>query len=184
MEEGTIMSSSANLLLRSGVVAALIAFLGNVWVTHQGNVASLMQEKRKHDADMILQAIDPTDIGRTREMLKFIIDANLIENSGDLKSLLEEPGNLPATRGAIACYAHQNEDGASGTEGPIRVVGIVEDIPGYYEGRLFRPQGFEGADLSESDHFRMMCHRNLPTACPDETICWAGGDTGGYYGFQ
>ena len=178
-------SITGKILLGSGVLAAIIAILGNMWVVHQGNDASLRLEKRKHDADIILQAIDPHDIGKTREMLKFIVDARLIEESAvDLKNLLDEPGNLPTMRGAIACYCRQNVDGECSSEGPARVVGFVEDLPGSYEGRIFKPRGYEGDDLSTSAHFEALCHTKLPDECSDETICWAGGDTGGYYGFE
>lgn len=166
-----------NFLIQSGILAAFVAFLGNLWVTQQRNEAELQLEKLKHDSEIILQAIDTQDIGRTREMLTFILDAGLIDDSGDLKEFLSVPGNLPATRGAIACYTN-------GPGGSFPVVGFIDDIPGHYEGRIFKPKGYEIDDLGESPQLKALCHEHMPEACPNETTCWAGGDTGGYYGFQ
>jgi len=175
------MSKNGNLLLQSGVVAALVAFLGNLWVNHQANTAKLLLENRRHDSDLIINVIDPHDVGQTREMLTFILDAGLINDPGDLKNLLTEPGNLPTMSGAIACYTDQVNGNAGGK---FPVVGFIENIPGHYEGRVFKPRGHEGDDLGVSVYFKMMCHERFPDVCPSDADCWAGGDTGGYYGFE
>ena len=175
------MSRNGTLILQSGVVAALIAFLGNLWVNHQTNKAELLLENRRHDAQLILNAIDPHDVGKSREMLTFILDAGLLYDPGELKNLLNEPGNLPTSRGAIACYTHPP---VGSVNGGYQVVGFIEDVPGHYEGRIFKPKGFEEIDLSKSPHFKRNCHEKFPNVCPGEESCWAGGDTGGYYGFE
>jgi len=91
--------------------------------------------------------------------------------------LLEEPGNLPVSRGALACYSHRDD-------GSISVVALIEDLPGHYDGRIFKPIGFENVNLAESAYFQALCHETRPAACSSETKCWAGGDTGGFYGFK
>jgi hypothetical protein len=171
------LTKGADLLIQSGILAAVVAFAGNLWVTHQANKANLNLEKRKHESELIIQAIDPHNIRKSRKMLKFIVDVGLIEDSSKLKKLLEVPGNLPATRGAVACYAHRDN-------GSTPAVALIEDLPGRYDGRIFKPMGFEDVNLSESAYFKALCHETHAAECPSETDCWAGGDTGGFYGLK
>jgi hypothetical protein len=170
------MQKGGNFLLQSGIIAATIAMLGNLWVEHQRNQAEFRLENLRHDSELIIESIDPHDVGATREMLTFLVDVGLIENPGNLEDLLNEPGDLPTSSGAIACYTRE-----AGSD--IRVVGFIEEIPGHYKGRIFIPKGYPD-DISGEPYFKELCHEHLVDECPTEISCWAGGDTGGYYGFQ
>ncbi len=55
-------------------------------------------------------------------------------------------------------------------------------LRGDYDGRIFQPRGYRGADISALPRFKRMCGRALPSCRHDG--CWAGGDTGGWFGLQ
>jgi|GEM_PF-1545238 len=81
----------------------------------------------------------------------------------------------------IAAYSHNEEDSVYGVGGDIFVMGQVR-VPGRYEGRICRPKGYETADISALPEFKELLRRSLP-ACKDGS-CWAGGDTGGWFGIE
>jgi hypothetical protein len=94
-----------------------------------------------------------------------------------------ETGNIPIrpSRGAIACYSH-SEVGSSYSVGQdIYVVGIVSDLVGRYIGRIFQPEGYEGKDISAEQTFKDLCNARFPSC---KNGCWAGGDTGGFFGYK
>ena len=82
--------------------------------------------------------------------------------------------------GYVACYSHHTAGSAYGGGG-VYVVGQVR-LRGDYGGRIFQPEGFRGADISAAPHFKQVCAEAL-TACKAGD-CWAGGDTGGWFGIQ
>lgn len=79
----------------------------------------------------------------------------------------------------IACYAHNHGMYAVGQN--IYVIGQIR-VKGHYVNRLCQPDGFLEQDLSKAHFFQMLCSKKLP-ACAGEN-CWAGGDTGGWFGIQ
>jgi hypothetical protein len=81
----------------------------------------------------------------------------------------------------VACYAHRAEGAAYSVGGDIYVHGLVR-VPGRYSGRVCRPTGHEGADISvPSSPFSRQCAEVIPSC---RAGCWAGGDTGGFLGYE
>lgn len=83
--------------------------------------------------------------------------------------------------GYVACYSHRKAGSAYGVGGDVFVVGQVR-LRGAYNGRIFQPAGYRGVDISASPHFKQVCTQAL-AACQDNA-CWAGGDTGGWFGVR
>lgn len=82
----------------------------------------------------------------------------------------------------IACYSHHQDQSVYPVAKDIFVMGQIR-VPGHYEGRICLPQGFEKQDISAAVEFKAKCEAYLPSACR-ERQCWAGGDTGGWFGVQ
>ena len=55
-------------------------------------------------------------------------------------------------------------------------------VPGSCQGRVCLPVGDEKVDISAKPQFKLMFAKVLPKACKES--CWAGGDTGGWFGIQ
>lgn len=85
---------------------------------------------------------------------------------------------LGSPGGYIACYSHHQPSSVYGVGGGIYVMGQLR-IPGHYHGRLFHPNGYINKDISAASKFKALCTTTFP-ACRGE--CWAGGDTGGWFG--
>ncbi len=81
----------------------------------------------------------------------------------------------------VACYSRSKEDSIYPVGGNIFVMGQVR-VQGTYSRRVCLPGGFETADISASSYFHKVCQRHIP-ACRTHG-CWAGGDTGGWFGIQ
>jgi len=168
----------------TGIVAALIAFLGNVIVTYVQARNQLELESRKHEWDLISKAIT-TDLESTANTLEFYVQAGLVRDEGGnlakfVKYHRDKIPTLPST-GAIACYSHNQEGSSYAVSGNIYVMGIVDGLKGRYVGRIFQPQGYEGKDISADQDFKNQCNARF-AAC--KGACWAGGDTGGFYGYK
>jgi hypothetical protein len=168
----------------TGIVAALIAFLGNVVVTYVQARNQLELESRKHEWDLVSKAITP-DLESTTKMLKFYLRTGLVHDDGGkladfVKNHEEEIPTLPSF-GAIACYSHNQEGSSYAVSGNIYVMGIVDGLKGRYVGRIFQPLGYEGKDISADQDFKNQCNARF-AAC--KGACWAGGDTGGFYGYK
>jgi hypothetical protein len=80
----------------------------------------------------------------------------------------------------IACYSHNTKNSIYPVSSNIYVMGQIR-VPGHYEGRICQPHGFENQDISSATAFKLKCSKNLPEAC-SQSSCWAGGDTGGWFG--
>ncbi len=91
-----------------------------------------------------------------------------------VNEFIEEPGCY------VACYSHQKDGSIYSVGDGIYVMGQVR-ASGSYVGRICRPQGYESANISAEPQLRELCTRNLLHVCKGNS-CWAGGDTGGWFG--
>jgi hypothetical protein len=80
----------------------------------------------------------------------------------------------------VACYSKKQTGSIYGVGGEIFVHGQVR-VSGRYEARICKPQAFESSDISAGKKFKALCNASI-TTCKDD--CWAGGDTGGWFGIQ
>lgn len=55
-------------------------------------------------------------------------------------------------------------------------------VKGKYSKRVCLPHGYESKDISALQKFKSLCNANIPKC--KEKGCWAGGDTGGWFGIQ
>ena len=78
----------------------------------------------------------------------------------------------------VACYSRDAEKGVYGVGGGIFVNGQVR-VEGAYKGRTWLPAGYETADISAEQSFKELCGKHV-ASCGAK--CWAGGDTGGWFG--
>jgi len=83
--------------------------------------------------------------------------------------------------GYVACYSHRARGGAYPIASDIYVMGQIR-LRGDYEGRIFQPRGYRDKDISAIARFKRLCGREF-VACRGNA-CWAGGDTGGWFGIQ
>ncbi|STX38696.1 hypothetical protein [Legionella feeleii] len=79
----------------------------------------------------------------------------------------------------IACYSHS--PGIYEVGPNISVMGQIR-VRGVYLGRICQPHGYKNQDISAAGEFKRLCSQKID-ACR-ATECWAGGDTGGWFGIQ
>lgn len=80
----------------------------------------------------------------------------------------------------VACYSHNNTGSAVyPVSQDIYAYGQVR-VPGSYEGRICKPTGYENIDISGDPAFKTLCATKISTCQANQ--CWAGGDTGGWFG--
>lgn len=79
----------------------------------------------------------------------------------------------------LACYTRNKASSIYSVGGGIYVAGQVR-VSGKYQDRVCRPKGFETADVSAAQKFKDLCAKHI-AGCKG---CWAGGDTGGWFGIQ
>lgn len=82
----------------------------------------------------------------------------------------------------IACYSRKPIQSVYPVSKDIFVMGQIR-VEGSYKERICQPKGFEGKDISKEVSFKDKCAAQLPQAC-SQSNCWAGGDTGGWFGIQ
>jgi hypothetical protein len=80
----------------------------------------------------------------------------------------------------VACYSRDPNGAVYSVGGGILVKGQVR-VQGKYAARVCLPEGYEQTDISAHPHFKALCGEFVPS-CGDG--CWAGGDTGGWFGIQ
>jgi hypothetical protein len=78
----------------------------------------------------------------------------------------------------LACYSH-NEQALYPVGGNIYVNGLVK-VSGRYSGRICLPSGAEDQDISAMQSFKDLCEKKVLSCAQGD--CWAGGDTGGFFG--
>jgi hypothetical protein len=80
----------------------------------------------------------------------------------------------------IACYSHQRANSAYSLDN-FYMMGQVR-VAGKYAGRMCEPTNFAGKDISGNEVFKTICSEKIE-GCKG-AHCWAGGDTGGWFGIQ
>lgn len=80
----------------------------------------------------------------------------------------------------VACYSRDKASGVYTVGNNIYVNGQVR-VAGSYKGRICTPTGYETKDISQEDSFHVLCAK-ISTCTNNQ--CWAGGDTGGWFGIQ
>jgi hypothetical protein len=99
---------------------------------------------------------------------------------GTSKAMLPTDNSYTSAPGCyIACYSHN--PGVYSVGPNIYVMGQVR-TKGQYSSRVCQPQGYEGKDISAANSFKQLCAAKI-ASCRDFS-CWAGGDTGGWFGIQ
>jgi hypothetical protein len=82
----------------------------------------------------------------------------------------------------VACYSHSGTKGIYAVSKNIFMNGQVR-VPGTYNmNRACIPTGYENKDISAEESFKTLCATKIRTCRKDQ--CWAGGDTGGWFGMQ
>lgn len=99
---------------------------------------------------------------------------------GAVKRMLPTDNSYTQAPGCyIACYSHKA--GIYAVSSTIYVMGQVR-VGGEYKGRVCQPDGYQNQDISAMSSFKKLCSRKI-TSCKN-IECWAGGDTGGWFGIQ
>lgn len=99
---------------------------------------------------------------------------------GAQKVLLPTDNSYADTPGCyIACYSHQ--PGVYAVSPDIYVIGQIR-VRGAYLIRVCQPEGYKNLDISKSDQLKELCAVKFDV-CRNKA-CWAGGDTGGWFGIQ
>ena len=80
----------------------------------------------------------------------------------------------------IACYSRDPEKGIYSVGDGIFVMGQIR-VKGKYDERVCKPDQFENKDISAEQKFKDLCNKHIPNCVKN---CWAGGDTGGWFGIQ
>jgi len=56
-------------------------------------------------------------------------------------------------------------------------------VAGFYQGGVCMPTNYAKQDISALSQFKQLCNKQI-NACKNSGDCWAGGDTGGWFGIQ
>ncbi len=82
----------------------------------------------------------------------------------------------------LACYSSKEQGSVYPIGTNVFVMGQFRS-KGAYEGRLCRPEGFApDANLTQDVSLKKLCTQYIPACAGD--ACWAGNDTGGWYGLN
>ncbi|QDP71132.1 hypothetical protein FOG18_00290 [Legionella israelensis] len=79
----------------------------------------------------------------------------------------------------IMCYSHQQ--GLYKAAKDIYAQGMVRVAGTYDNNRICQPTGDEQQVISAMQKYKDLCNHKIKNCTND---CWAGGDTGGWYGMQ
>jgi hypothetical protein len=105
--------------------------------------------------------------------------ANNPEVGGARKFIPTDNGYILYPGCYIACYSHK--PGVYPVGPDIFVLGQIR-VAGMYKGRICIPEGYKDKDISAAPVFKTLCSTKIPSCMGIE--CWAGGDTGGWFGIQ
>lgn len=79
----------------------------------------------------------------------------------------------------IACYSHDAQQSIYRAGNNIYVNGQVR-VAGDYNNRICIPTGYVNEDISKAVKFKQLCGARIKSCANNG--CWAGGDTGGWFG--
>jgi len=98
---------------------------------------------------------------------------------GFTEKVLPTNNNYAAAPGCyMACYSHEQDKSAYGLRDNIYVMGQVR-VPGKYQGHICMASRY-ASEVSNAQAFKDLCNRTFADVCNGN--CWAGGDTGGWFG--
>jgi hypothetical protein len=81
----------------------------------------------------------------------------------------------------VVCYSHEAKGSVYAVGNNVYVHGQVR-VPGTYVNRICLPKGYEGVDISSVNAFKKLCSMEIKSC--KGVDCWAGGDSGGWFGIQ
>ncbi len=100
---------------------------------------------------------------------------------GSTEKVLPTRNEFQGTPGCyIACYSHEENQSIYPIGNNIFVMGQIR-VAGHYTNKICQPTGFEDKDISAEQEFKFKCEKVFPDKCT-KSSCWAGGDTGGWFG--
>lgn len=111
-----------------------------------------------------------------------INDSGVVNHSypGAIKVFLPTDNTYADSPGCyLACYSHF--PGVYKVSPTISVIGQVR-VRGKYLARICQPEGYLNSDLSKLAQLKTLCAEKFK-GCSNNA-CWAGGDTGGWFGIQ
>lgn len=101
---------------------------------------------------------------------------------GFMKKILPTNNDYKGMPGCyISCYSHSKEAGIYRVSSTIYVYGQVR-VPGKYDDRNCIPTGYRHKDISAEKSFENLCTEKI-SGCKTNH-CWAGGETGGWFGIE
>ncbi|WED44557.1 hypothetical protein [Legionella cardiaca] len=134
------------------------------------------------------QDVSSTSMNPNKMLLPSPFPVYILENNGVINH--PYPGAIPAALPTdnsytdapgcyIACYSHFK--GVYPVAPSIYVMGQIR-VKGQYLDRICQPEGYVNRDISAADSFKQLCSQKIASC--KEIECWAGGDTGGWFGIQ
>ncbi|WP_432808684.1 hypothetical protein [Pantanalinema sp. GBBB05] len=157
-------------------IAVVTLAIGSTWLT--------AQSKLPKPPEKPIPPIPPQDRILLPNPYKVYTNGSLVTNApyrGATAKNLPIVNTFTGTPGCyVACYSRTATNSVYSVGDGIYVMGQVR-VPGSYAGRICLPKGFEAADISAEFQFKRLCMEQLPKVCRNYS-CWAGGDTGGWFG--
>ena len=127
---------------------------------------------------------DPTQI-LLSEPFKVYVNGTMVLNHPEMNFIEKALPTTNLYKGApgcyIACYSHQEQNAVYPAGNQIYLMGQVR-VAGRYAGRNCEPTNFAGKDISANEIFKTICNEKVQEC--QGAHCWAGGDTGGWFGIQ
>ena len=102
-------------------------------------------------------------------------------NPGFEKKLLPTDNTYGLNPGCyIICYSRDSQGSVYGIGNGMYVKGMIR-VGGLYIKRICHPAGYIYKDISAESYFKNLCRKRI-ASCGNS--CWAGGDSGGWFGIQ
>lgn len=80
----------------------------------------------------------------------------------------------------IACYSRSENNAVYSVGSAMYVTGRIR-VRGEYIGGICHPQNYRNKDIRSVKKFKSLCNRSFSESCKQDG-CWAGGNTGGWFG--
>ncbi|MGQ3888421.1 hypothetical protein ACQUW5_05240 [Legionella sp. CNM-1927-20] len=141
-----------------------------------------------YSANQVLQSNQSRSASINQRLLPSPFPVYVIPNAavvnhpypGAMKVLIPTDNSYTGIPGCyIACYSHN--PGVYAVSPSISVMGQIR-VKGSYSNRVCQPQGYQNQDISAEQLFKDLCSNKI-AACRNAS-CWAGGDTGGWFGIE